>query len=136
MKTLLMLLALAAALCGQVSYERLTKSDSEPQNWLTYSGNYSAHRFSRLDQIAAANVAHLRPLWMYQVKNREEFETSPIVVDGVMYVTEAPMAVAALDARTGRPLWNWQRPIPRDLKTLGFGPNNRGVAILGDTVFA
>ena len=53
-----------------------------------------------------------------------------------MYVTEAPMAVTALDARTGRQLWRWQRPMPRDVSTLGFAPVNRGVAILDDTVFA
>src|SRR6185295_1268509 len=114
---------------------RIRNAEREPESWLTYSGNYAAHRFSRLNQITAANVATLKPLWIYQVGNREEFETSPIVADGIMYITETPMAVSALDVRTGRRLWNWQRPIPRDLKTLGFGPNNRGIAILDDTVF-
>ena len=126
----------AVCLAAQVPFDRIRHADSEAQNWLTYSGNYSAHRFSPLNQITPANVGKLRPVWTYQAPNQAEFETSPIVVDGVMYLTEAPMAVAALDARTGRQLWKWQRPIPRDLRTLGFAPVNRGVAILDDTVFA
>ena len=126
----------AVCLAAQVPFDRIRHADSEAQNWLTYSGNYSAHRFSPLNQITPANVGKLRPVWTYQAPNQAEFETSPIVVDGVMYLTEAPMAVAALDARTGRQLWKWQLPIPRDLRTLGFAPVNRGVAILDDTVFA
>jgi alcohol dehydrogenase (cytochrome c) len=135
MTRLVLLLTIALSSSAQVPYGRIRNAEHEPESWLTYSGNYAAHRFSRLSQITAANVATLKPLWIYQVGNREEFETSPIVVDGIMYVTETPMAVSALDVRTGRRLWNWQRPIPRDLKTLGFGPNNRGIAILDDTVF-
>jgi alcohol dehydrogenase (cytochrome c) len=136
LKVAALFLVLAAFLPAQVPFDRIRHSDSEPQSWLTYSGNYSGHRFSRLNHITPANVGQLKPIWTYQVENHAEFETSPIVADGVMYVTEAPMAVAAIDARTGRQLWKWQRPIPRDLRTLGFAPVNRGVAILDDTVFA
>ncbi len=135
MTRLVLLLTIAFSSAAQVPYGRIRNAERESESWLTYSGNYAAHRFSRLNQITAANVATLKPLWIYQVGNREEFETSPIVADGIMYITETPMAVSALDVRTGRRLWNWQRPIPRDLKTLGFGPNNRGIAILDDTVF-
>jgi alcohol dehydrogenase (cytochrome c) len=108
---------------------------TEPGNWLTYSGNYQAHRFSPLNQITTENVARLRPVWVYQIDGRGRFETSPIVVDGIMYVTEPPTRVAALDVRTGRTLWSWQRPIRPAVKTLGFGPTNRGIAILDNTVY-
>src|SRR5690242_5657348 len=121
---------------AQVPYERIVKAPAEPGNWLTYSGNYQAHRFSGLREITSANVAGLKPLWVYQLKEKGEFETSPIVVDGIMYITEPPGVVTALDARTGRRLWNYQRQLPKDIKTLGFGRVNRGVAILGDMVYA
>ncbi len=125
----------AASLAAQVPYERLLKSSREPGAWLTYSGNYQAHRFSGLAQLTPANIAGLRPRWIYQMKERGSVETSPLVADGVMYITEPPSTVTALDLRSGRPLWNWQRPMPRDLKTIGFGRVNRGVAVLDEMVY-
>ncbi len=122
-------------LAAQVPFERLVKSNSEPGSWLTYSGAYDAQRFSRLDQIDTGNVARLKPVWVYQVHELGTVETTPIVADGVMYVTEPPTIVTALDVRTGRKLWSWHRSLPRDLRTIGFGRVNRGVAILGDTVY-
>src|SRR5262249_47194836 len=124
-----------AVASAQVPYKRILNSTDEPGNWLTYSGNYSAHRFSQLNQITPANVSRLKPLWVYQIGARTRFETSPLVVDGVMYITEPPTKVTALDLRTGRPLWSWQRSLPAVLRTLGFGPTNRGVAILDDTLY-
>ncbi len=58
-------LALASSLFAQVTYERILKAENEPNNWLTYSGNYAAHRFSALDQINDKNVSQLQPLWAY-----------------------------------------------------------------------
>ena len=104
-------------------------------NWLTYSGNYAAHRYSPLNQITTANVARLKPAWVYQVQDSGSVQTTPIAVDGVLYVTEPPTIVTALDARTGRRLWTYRRQLPRDLQTIGFGRVNRGVAIIGDTVY-
>jgi alcohol dehydrogenase (cytochrome c) len=120
---------------AQVPYRRIVNAGSEPGNWLTYSGNYQAHRFSHLREITPRNVSRLRPAWVYQITGRSRFETSPIVVDGVMYVTEPPTKIAALDIRTGRSLWTWQRKMPQVIKTIGFGPTNRGVAILDNTVY-
>lgn len=134
MKTIAFLLIAAAGL-AQVSYDRIVKSAAEPGNWLTYSGNYSAHRFSPLSQLTPTNVAGLRPVWVYQVRERGGVETTPLVFDGVMYVTEPPTVVTALDLRTGRPLWTWERPLPKGLQTIGFGKVNRGVAALGDMVY-
>ena len=126
---------ICGAASAQVPYERIVKAAAEPGNWLTYSGNYQAHRFSPLKDITPQNVARLKPVWVYQTAARTRFETSPIVVDGVMYVTEPPTKVTALDVRTGRSLWTWQRTMPLVLRTIGFGPTNRGIAILDDTVY-
>ena len=131
----LVCLFLAAAATAQVPFKRILDAHTEPGNWLTYSGNYQAHRFSHLNQITPRNVVALRPVWVYQIEGRGRFETTPIVVDGIMYVTEPPTKVTALDARTGRPLWRWQRPLPPTIKTIGFGPTNRGIAILDNTVY-
>ena len=120
---------------GQVTYERILNADKEPGNWLTYSGNYSSHRYSPLDAITRDNVASLRPVWVFQTGGGGSLETSPIVVDGIMYITQPPGTVIALDGRTGRTLWSWSRPMPEKLLTLGFPRTNRGVAILGDTLY-
>ncbi len=100
-------------LAAQVPYERIVKAENEPGSWLTYSGNYQGHRYSGLSQITPANVSRLHAVWVYQTNNNRT-EVSPIVVDGVMYVTEANN-VTALDVHTGRSLWSWTRPIPKDL---------------------
>jgi alcohol dehydrogenase (cytochrome c) len=74
------------SLFGQVSYERLLHASREPQNWLTYSGNYSSQRYSALNQITPANVKQLDLRWIFQAQSLEKFEATPIVVNGVMYV--------------------------------------------------
>jgi glucose dehydrogenase len=82
------LLAMAPAAVGQVSYDRIKNAASEPASWLTYSGSYASHRFSPLDEIDASNVSRLRPVWLYQTTSGGELETSPLVVDGILYLTE------------------------------------------------
>jgi alcohol dehydrogenase (cytochrome c) len=135
-RTILVWLALApATMSAQVPYQRIASADAEPSNWLTYSGNYQSHRFSALDQITRENVSRLKPSWVYQVRRTGIVETSPIVVDGVMYLTEPPSTVTALDARTGRPLWTWSPAIPSDVIVIGSPPVNRGVAVLDDSLF-
>jgi outer membrane protein assembly factor BamB len=124
---------LSVCACAQVPYERIVHADEEAGNWLTYSGNYAGHRFSPLTRITPANVSGLRVKWAYQFENRRT-EVSPLVVDGVMYIT-APNRAAALDARTGRELWTWSRPVPKDYQPIGFGRVSRGPAILGDRLF-
>ncbi|HMI96108.1 MAG TPA: PQQ-dependent dehydrogenase, methanol/ethanol family [Micropepsaceae bacterium] len=121
---------------AQVPYRRIEQAASTPADWLTYSGNYNSQRYSALNQINRGNVAQLRPAWMYQLKRPGVFETSPVVADGVMYITEPPSTVTALDVRTGRPLWTWTPAIPSDVIVIGSPPVNRGVAILDDMVFA
>ena len=128
-------LALSATVTAQVPFQRIVKAGSEPGSWLTYSGNYEAHRFSPLAQLTPANAAGLKPAWVYQVRNPGTVETTPLVFDGVMYITEPPTIVTALDLRTGRRLWTWERILPKDLQTIGFGRVNRGVAVLGDMLY-
>lgn len=127
--------SLAVPAAAQVPYERLRDAASEPGSWLTYSGTYASQRFSPLKEIRTANVADLRPAWIYQVAEAGEVETTPIVVDGVMYVTEPMSRVAALDIRTGRTLWRYEPELPDELRVLGYPPVNRGVAVLDDRVF-
>src|SRR6202035_3216309 len=128
------LLVFSLTLNAQVSYDRIAASATEPGSWLTYSGDYSAHRYSPLKQIDRSNVASLKPAWMYQTNDLNQFEVTPIVADGVMYISEPPSNAAALDLRTGRPLWVYRRAIPSDVRAC-CGQVNRGLAILGDTVY-
>lgn len=136
---LVVVTCVASNVFGQVTYDRLVHSSREPQNWLTYSGNYAAHRYSFLDQINARNGAALVAKWVYQTGapsdgSNGRFETTPLVVDGILYGTAQDGRVFALDARSGRPIWKYQRQLPRDVRPC-CGRVNRGLAILGDKVF-
>jgi alcohol dehydrogenase (cytochrome c) len=135
MRGLFSLLA-PAMLFAQVNvpFERIRDADKEPGNWLTYSRDYTGRRYSPLDQINTSNVNKLKIAWIRQVNELDTFETSPIAVDGTLFITEPPNAVAALDAATGRVLWRYQKEIPSDLR-LCCGKVNRGLAILGSTVY-
>jgi alcohol dehydrogenase (cytochrome c) len=119
---------------AQVTYERILNASQEPQNWLTYSGDYSGRRFSELKQINTETVKTLAPRWVYQTGALGKFETTPLVVDGILYGTGQDDRVFALDARTGRPIWQYQYIYPADIRPC-CGHVNRGVAILGDKVF-
>jgi alcohol dehydrogenase (cytochrome c) len=135
MRLLPLILLLAAPLAeAQVPFERIRHAEAEPGNWLTYSGNYQGHRHSPLTQLTPENVADLKPAWIYQARDPGKIETSPIVLDGILYVTEKPYVVTALDGRTGRPLWSYRRAAVNDVPTC-CGQVNRGLAILGDTLY-
>jgi alcohol dehydrogenase (cytochrome c) len=126
----------ARSLAQNVPYERILHAPSEPQSWLTYGGSYSSQQFSSLKQINRANIANLKVAWIYQPsKPVSNLEASPIVADGVMYVTEPPSTVTALDVRTGLRLWSWSPTLPEHVVSIGLYATSRGVAILGDTVF-
>jgi len=135
MTYVLLLLAVAGLAGAQpVSFERLLKADSEPGNWLMYSGNYASHRFSKLDQITSANVQRLKPKWMLQMRTTHKVEGTPLVVDGIMYMTRPPNDVLAIDAETGRRLWSYSYKVPPKVYPC-CGQLNRGVAILGGRLF-
>jgi alcohol dehydrogenase (cytochrome c) len=101
---------------------------------MTYSGDYSGKRFSALDQINITNARTLVAKWVYQTGATGKLETTPLVVDGILYATGQDDRAFALDARTGRPIWMYQRQIPGDIRPC-CGRVNRGLAILGDKVF-
>jgi len=90
---------IAVPLAAQVTTERILHAEREPGNWLTYSGNYQGHRYSPLDQINTTNVARLKPVWAYQINDPGQFETSPLVVDGILYISEPPSNATALVMR-------------------------------------
>jgi alcohol dehydrogenase (cytochrome c) len=117
-----------------VTFERIVNSNQEPQNWLTYHGSYMSTRHSPLNQITAINVRNLEQKWLYQGAVMGAWQATPLVVDGIMYLTQRPNDVVALDARTGRVFWIYQyKPDPNQKACCGA--NNRGLAILGDTLF-
>ena len=119
---------------AQVSFERILNAAEEPHNWLSYSGTLDNQRYSRLDQIDRANVAELELEWVWQARSLEKFEATPLVVDGVLYTVQAPNDLVALDAATGRVFWTYHHEPSAAARTC-CGRVNRGVAIVGDTLF-
>ena len=121
-----------------VTYEDLLNGLSEPSRWLTYSGDYTGQRHSPLTMITPENVQDLVPIWTFQTGTMTRgrgFETTPLVLDGVLYVTGSNNFAWALDARTGRPFWQYRRNLPDDLTYGSSAPVNRGFGILGDRLF-
>ena len=132
---LFLFLALATSrVHGQVSYDRVLNAAKDAGNWLTYSGGYFSQRYSTLTTITPANVKNLELKWMYQGAVAGTWEASPLVVDGVMYLTQRPNDVVALDAKTGRVFWIYQHVLESP-QLVCCQSNNRGLAILGDTLF-
>src|SRR6266404_4615770 len=134
MRRLFLLIVIAGSLSAQVSFERLLNADKEPQNWLTYSGTMMTQRYSQLTQITPQNVKNLEQQWVFQARSLEKFEATPLVVDGIMYTVQAPNDVVALDAATGRTFWTYSWT-PESAARPCCGRVNRGVAVLGDTLF-
>jgi len=119
----------------EVGMRQIVETDKTPGQWLTYAGNYAGHRHSLLSQLNKSNVRSLRLAWVAQLRPVDrELQVSPIVAGGVMYVTESREGVVALDARTGAVLWTYRRDVPDKVPGC-CGMPNRGVAVLGQTVF-
>jgi PQQ-dependent dehydrogenase (methanol/ethanol family) len=118
---------------GGVTADRLAQAANEPHNWLTYWGNYQATHYSSLKEITPANASTLRAAWTFAMPGDAVLQTTPLVVDGVMYATQ-PGAVVAVDARTGRLIWRStrQRKVRNPYE---INPFNRGAAIAGDRLF-
>jgi alcohol dehydrogenase (cytochrome c) len=141
-KTLSTMVGSAPPAAKGVTYDRILKAREEPHNWLTYYGAYDGQRYSPLDQINAGNVKSLTPAWVFQCgsmgmhsgASTYSFEASPLVVDGVMYVTGWDGWVWALDAKTGQELWRYKHASPYDV-SLCCGNVNRGCAVAQGKVF-
>jgi alcohol dehydrogenase (cytochrome c) len=123
-----------AVIPGGLTFERIKNSAAEPQNWLTYWGDYGGRHFSALKQIDTRNVKQLQAKWAAQLPGESLLQSTPVVVDGVMYTAGPPGQVVALDAKTGLQIWKYERA--RKAKNpYESNPFNRGVAVLGNRVF-
>ena len=113
---------------------RLIAAEFEPENWLTYSGSYWSWRYSTLDEIDVKTAADLKLAWSLQLDTDEAVKATPIVVDGIMFMTEPPSSVLAVDAANGETIWRYDRRISPNVPNC-CGRVNRGVAVLDDRVF-
>jgi alcohol dehydrogenase (cytochrome c) len=119
-----------------VTPERIAGAANTPQEWLTYGGDYSANRYSSLTGVTRENIGSLKLMWIYQaMTDYRRMENTPLVADGVMYVSYPPSDVVALDAATGRELWKHSARLPGDMIGAGAWKVSRGTALLGDRVF-
>jgi len=104
------------------------------ENWTSYNGDYTGRRYSSLRDINSGNVAHLRAAWVFHPGNSERLEVTPVVIHGIMYVTSANDAFA-LDARTGRALWHYDRPVSSGLLDDAAAHHSRGVGVWRNSVY-
>ena len=117
-----------------VTQEMLSGAATDTKNNLHTNLNYDQTRYYKGKQINKSNVGKLRPSWIFQTEVVESLETTPIVVDGVMYVTTSFNHVYAIDAKTGEQFWHYKHKMG-PVTTYCCGPNNRGVAIHKDKVY-
>ena len=118
----------------KVTPQDLLDGLKDPSRWLTYSGDYFGHRHSPLTQITPENVHQLAAQWTFQTGTQGSFQTTPLVIDGVLYVTGFNNHAWAIDARSGRQIWHYRRELPEDMH-LCCGTVNRGFGVLGDRLF-
>jgi alcohol dehydrogenase (cytochrome c) len=118
----------------QVTAQDLLDGLKDPTRWLTYSGTYDGHRHSPLTQITPANVSQLTTQWTFQTGVLGSFQATPIVIDGVIYITGFNNTAFAIDARSGRTIWRYRRNLPDEMH-ICCGPVNRGFGVLGDRLF-
>ena len=114
--------------------KRLRAAQDDPSTWLMYGRDYAGWRYSPLEQINAANVAQLRPQWIRPTSTTGGFETTPLVYDGMMWLTGPSNHAYALDLRTGSEIWNYHSRVPEGINTC-CGLPNRGFAALGGLSF-
>ena len=118
----------------QITSQDLLDGLKDPTKWLTYSGTYDGHRHSPLTQITPENVHQLTTQWTFQTGVLGSFQATPVVIDGVIYVTGFNNNAWAIDARSGRQIWRYRRDLP-DQMFICCGPVNRGFGVLGDRLF-
>ncbi len=119
---------------GTVTQDMMNRAGSDANNFLHTNGNYAQTRYYPASQINTSNVKNLRPAWIFQTEVVESQETTPLVIDGVMYITTSFNHVYALDAASGSQIWHYKHKMG-PITTYCCGPNNRGVAAYGDKVF-
>ena len=132
---ILTMAGVAAPLSAQnITDADLSKGLSDPTRWLVVSGTYDGQRLSPLTQITPANVSQMAPQWTFQAGVTGQFEATPVVLNGTLYMTGPQNHAWAIDAKTGRQIWHYQRLLPAGLKVC-CGPVNRGFAIYGNKLF-
>ncbi len=133
---LLLLLACTSEKSQKVSTHELINADQNPKEWLTYGLNYAETRFSQLDKISEKNVDQLGLAWYYEMGADRGVESTPLISDGIMFLTGPWSKVFALDAKTGEEIWQFDPEVPGE-----YGEKaccdvvNRGVALYGDKVY-
>jgi PQQ-dependent dehydrogenase (methanol/ethanol family) len=129
----------AAAVAGlsssawAASWEEIQNAGSQSRDWLNYGGDLGQMRYAPSDQINSGNVGKLRLKFIHQSGVIGSYETTPIAQNGTLYFTTPYNHVFAVDARTGRELWHYEHKLGTTI--FCCGPNNRGVAIAGDTLY-
>ncbi len=133
-------LAVANAAPGQMLVSKVNVNSQDlvaplpGENWVSYNGDYSGRRYSQLSEINVNNVGHLRAEWIFHAHNSDRLEVTPVVVNGMMFVTSAN-DVFALDAQTGRTVWHYAWPISQGLIDDASGHISRGVGVWHDRVY-
>ena len=121
---------------AQVDAERLVNADKDPGDWMSYGRTYSEQRFSPLDKINAENVKNLGLAWYYDLDTDRGQEATPVVVDGIVYITTAWSMVKAFDAKTGKLLWAYDPKVGREILIhVCCDAVNRGVAVWKGKVY-
>jgi alcohol dehydrogenase (cytochrome c) len=122
----------------EVTYQDLLDGLKNPSRWLSYSGDYTGRRHSPLKQITPENVGRLAAQWTWQAEGMvigRGFESTPLMMDGVLYISGNNNYAWAIDARSGRQLWRYRRALPGGLTYGGANPSNRGLAALGNLLY-
>ena len=121
---------------ADVTDQRLLNAGSDPDNWLSAPHDYASTRFSILEQINPATIKRLVPKWSFSLGTLDAQNTTPLVSDGVMYVTSAHSHIYAVDARSGRQIWQYAHPVEEGtVKKMCCDAGNRGAALYGDKVY-
>ena len=121
---------------GAIDTQAIIDNDKHDRNWLNYGLNYGETRYSQLNSVTDANVGELGLAWSYNLDSDRGVQSTPIVVDGVMYVTASWSIVHALDAITGESLWVYDPEVPADFGKKGCcDVVNRGVAVYDGKVY-
>jgi alcohol dehydrogenase (cytochrome c) len=123
----------AVSVTVDVQPQQMTQQPPD-KNWLSYNGDYTGRRYSKLEQINVANVGKLRAQWVFHAPNSDSLEVTPVVVDGLMFITSANDAYA-LDSQTGRMIWHYSRPVTEGLIDDASQHHNRGVGIWHSRVY-
>ena len=131
------LLYVSPVQAGPVTYQDLLTSDDDTSSWLQYGRTYDGHRYVRLDQINRSNVNRLRPVWIFPTGGENRgLQATPLVHEGVIYMSADESRVFAIDARTGAKIWAYDPEVAEEAERVYCcGSQNRGVALLDDKVF-